>query len=226
MKVPAVVFLFALLSAALGAEERLIPLDEFSITVPLTKGANPKGLKVDVWMHRPMREPMDETVPYEQRHGVYLLGDAGTDVQCPTIRFSEKMLLPDDQAAVLEACAAAVKGQEYHKETERKFRQAEWNYKTVYEVVTVEGAKRVRIGRSGVDGGGDAFLDPAEGARLTEVLVKAAAAFDILNLDGSHALVKGSFAVAQLAQFRAVEAQKAARATWFAEHEGWLFERE
>jgi len=366
MKAPAVLFLFALLSAALGADDRLIPLDEFSISVPLTQVRNPRGLEVDVWVQRPVLEPLDETASREQRPVVNPLGGAGTHVQCPAIPFFDQMLRPDDQAAVMEACAAALSGQEFRKEVERKLGMAEYDYKTVYEVVTVEGAKRVRIGRRRGSEGGDAFLDPAEGARLKEVLVQAAAAeawyklllkagtvpvkaavahppkapgftmyckldrvrgeglgdaqekgleyvvslqkhgfykgvmfkvdyhllfvtmqgtqrmnhssggewvkhlmeqvalaleavgekqafafetpaeekdhkfsvtanlaaqradvaFDSIDFEKNHTLVKGSYAVAQLAQIRAVEAQRSALETWFAEHEGWFFERE
>ena len=154
-------FLFSLLASAMRAEEGLIPLKEFAIMVPVTKMPNPKGLEVEVRVMRPGSEP---------------LGGTATEVQCPAIPFFNKSLQPDDRAALLEACAAALSGQEYRKETERKPGRSEYDCKTVYEVVTVEGQKRVRIGRAGVRGGGDAFLDPEVGARLKEALVQAAAA--------------------------------------------------
>lgn len=155
MKAPAVLFLFAFLSAAAGAEQRLIPFDEFYLSVPVTEVPNPKGLEVTVWLKRQVSET---------------LGISGISVYGSALPSPDKSLDPDDQTALMEACAAALKGQDFRKEVLLKSLCIP-DLKTVYEVVTVEGRKRVRIGRGGV-----VFLDPEEGTRLKEALARAVVA--------------------------------------------------
>lgn len=148
-------FLFSLLASAIHAEGRLIPMDDFHITVPVSQVPNPKGLEVTVWVQRP-------EIP--------TIGGTGIQVHCMALTTPDKSLNLDDRAAFMEACAAALSGKDFRKELHEEF------WKTVFEVVTAEGQKRVRIGRNGVYGGGDAFLAPEEGALLKEALARASAA--------------------------------------------------
>lgn len=143
-------FLFFLLASALHAEERLIPLDGFFLTVPVTDAPNMRGMEVKVRVRRNKLEPQ---------------GSTSIGVSCPSLNSDDQTLEPDEVAAFMEACAAALKDQEYRKEIQRM------NFKTVYEVATVKGCKRVRISR-----GAEAFMIPEEGARLQEALARAAAA--------------------------------------------------
>ncbi|MCX6847807.1 MAG: hypothetical protein NTY98_02705 [Verrucomicrobia bacterium] len=91
-------FLFAWLAAA-GAEERLIPIDEFYLSVPVndSPGANGKrpGLRVAVMVQRGEHEPQGGTI---------------IKVSCPGLQNSIGPLETDEVAAFLEACAAATSG--------------------------------------------------------------------------------------------------------------------
>lgn len=151
MKKTSLLFLAALqMAAAAGAEERLIPFDSFSIYVPVTDESNSRGLKVKVQVDR------NRVVPQ---------GFTDIEVSCPALHSDFRTLEPEEREAFMNACTAALNGQEYREEIQRK------SLKTVFEVVTVNGYKRVRIGR-----GGEVFLIPEEGARLKEALVQAAVA--------------------------------------------------
>ena len=122
MKTTAFLFLFALLSAAPGAEERLIPFDEFFISVAFV--VTPK-LEVAVQVQRGGDEPQGRT-------GIALVS--------PTSLHSKGALEPDEVASLVAACDAALNARAYHKEI--------WhgNEKWVYETVKVDDHTRVSVG--------------------------------------------------------------------------------
>lgn len=156
MKTMAALFLLlaTLPASVAGADERLIPIDEFYLSVPVNdppaEAGKREGLRVAVRVQRSEHEPQ---------------GGTKIMVSCLGFRNSIGPLETDEVAAFLEACAAATSGQEYRKEIRHSI------HKFIYEVVTVDGQKRVSLRR-----GGEVLLAPEEGARLKESLALAAAA--------------------------------------------------
>ncbi len=139
-------FLFSLLAWAVHAEERLIPLDEFHATMPMMPGLKSKGLEVEVWVQRDVNAPE---------------GATGVAVRCAPLH----LLKPEEVAALAEACAAALKDEDFRKEIDG------YNGKFEYEAKTVEGRKCVLVQR-----GAELVLIPEEIAKLKEALALAQAA--------------------------------------------------
>ncbi len=157
MKTTALFFLFALLSAAVsapGAEKRLIPFDEFYLSVPVedvtAAAGGAKGLQVSVTINRGVQDP---------------LGGTKIEVRCQALHFPDRSMDEEDVAAFLEACGAASHGEDFRKELRRGIN------KTVYESVLVDGLRRVRLQR-----GDKVLFAPQEAARLKVTLAQAAAA--------------------------------------------------
>ncbi len=156
MKIPtALLFAFTLLAAAVtasaGAETRLIPFDEFFLSVPLEDvTAAAGGIQVSVRVSRGVQEP---------------LGSTKVEVSCPVLAFPERSLDAEEVAVFLEACAAASRGEVFRQEVRRGIN------KTVYESALMEGGWRVRMRR-----GGEVLFAPQEAARLKASLAQAAAA--------------------------------------------------
>jgi hypothetical protein len=157
MNTTAAFFLSTLLLAAAAAgakDERLIPIDDFSIIVHVNDrppvAGRWEGLRVTVSVFRGGEEPVGSTI---------------TRVSCPGISAPYRTLEEEDVAVFQKACAAALQGQDFREEVRMSMGR------TVYEVVTVDGKKRVSLQR-----GGTVLLAPEEGARLKESLAQAAAA--------------------------------------------------
>ncbi len=151
MKTTATLFLFSLLlaAAARAAEDRLIPFDDFLIQVAVKDPAKRERPKVEV------------TVRVE-RNAFERISGTAIEVTCPELEPRSPRLGPDDVAALMAACAAAMSGQEYRQEVRQK---------TVYEVVTVGEGKCVRMRRDK-----EVLLGPQEVAWLKEMLAQAVAA--------------------------------------------------
>ena len=143
-------FLFALLAAAVmaaeGAETRLIPFDEFYLSVPVedvtAAAGGAGGMQVAVRVSRGVQEP---------------LGGTKVEVSCPGLSSPEQSLDAEEVAVFLEVCAAAGRGEVFRQEVRSGI------HKTVYEAALVEGAWRVRMRR-----GGEVLFAPQEAARLKE----------------------------------------------------------
>lgn len=144
----------ALVAAAAGAEARLIPFDEFYLSVPVedvtAAAGGAGGLQVAVRVSRGVQEP---------------LGGTKVEVSCPGLSFPEQSLDAEEVAVFLEVCAAAGRGEVFRQEVRSGI------HKTVYEAARVEGAWRVRMRR-----GGEVLFAPQEAARLKASLAQAAAA--------------------------------------------------
>ena len=150
MKTTAFLFLLALLSAAPGAaEERLIPFEDFLISVTVKDPAKRESPKVEV------------TLQVERNALKHKPGTA-IEVTCPVLASANRTLEHEDVAALMGACAAAMSGQEYRQEVRPK---------TVYEVVTVSEGRRVRMRRDG-----EVLFAPQEAGWLKEMLAQATAA--------------------------------------------------
>ena len=150
-------FLFACLAAACvagAAETRLIPFDEFFVSVPLedvtAAAGGAGGIQVSVRVSRGVQTP---------------LGSTKVEVSCPGLSFPERSLDAEEVAVFLEACAAASRGEVFRQEVRRGIN------KTIYESALMEGGWRVRMRR-----GGEVLFAPQEGARLKASLAQAAAA--------------------------------------------------
>lgn len=143
-----------LATTAGAAEERLIPIDAFSIIVsvndPPAEVGRREGLRVSVMVGRGAEDPAGQT---------------RTSVTCPGISVPMRTLEQEEVAVFQKACDAALQGKDFREEVRV------WNNTTTYEVVTVDGQKRVSLRR-----GGQVLLAPEEGARLKESLAQAAAA--------------------------------------------------
>ena len=166
MKKTALLFLSALLlAAAAGAEERLIPFDDFLISANLNgpPERESKKLRVSVMVRRMADDPKPRSI---------------TSVDCPVLVSWHRLLNRDDQAALVAAGAAALSGQEFRQECGAR------TTKTVYEVVTVDGAKRVRLRTGGApsyaakeaDKLKEVLFTPEEAVRLKDTLAEAEAA--------------------------------------------------
>lgn len=156
MKTPAALFFaFTLLAAAVtAAETRLIPFDEFFVSVPVedvtAAAGGASGIQVSVRVSRGVQVP---------------LGETKVEVSCPELSFPERSLDAEEVAVFLEACAAASRGEVFRQEVRRGIN------KTAYESALMEGGWRVRMRR-----GGEVLFAPQEGARLKASLAQAAAA--------------------------------------------------
>ena len=165
MKALAVLFLFALLFTTVSAEERLIPFDDFLISADLNgpRERESKKLRVSVMVRRMADDPKPRSL---------------TSVDCPELVSWHRLLNRDDQAALVAAGAAALSGQEYRRECGAR------TTKTVYEVVTVDGGKRVRLRTGGAPSWAakeankvnEVLFAPEEAVRLKDTLAEAEAA--------------------------------------------------
>lgn len=129
MKTTAALFLFALLAAgvsAAGAEERLIPFDEFYLSVPVTGKLNFDGLRVVVQVRRGVNEPVGRT---------------GIEVVRHVTSIPDRTLTAEELAALMEALNAALKEQPYHREVPRGI------YKSVFETLKVNDHTQLRMHR-------------------------------------------------------------------------------
>lgn len=129
MKTTAALFLFALLAtgvSAAGAEERLIPFDEFYLSVPVTGKLKFDGLRVVVQVRRGANEPVGRT---------------GIEVVRHVTSIPDRTLTAEELAALMEALNAALKAQPYRREVPRGI------YKSVFETVKVNDQTRVRMHR-------------------------------------------------------------------------------
>lgn len=164
-KMAALLLVMVLGAAAIRAEERLIPFDDFLISADLNgpPERESKKLRVSVQVRRMAEDPK-------------LL--ASIHVDCPELRPWFSLLEPVDTAALVAAGTAALKGLDYRQECDVRMP------KSIYEVVTVEGGKRVRMRPGGAppysakeaDKLKEVLFTPEEAVRLKETLAEAAAA--------------------------------------------------
>lgn len=155
MKTPkALLFLFTLLAAAVtaapGAEERLIPFDEFYLSVPVTGKLNFDGLRVAVQMRRGVNEPVGRT---------------GIEVVRSFISAPDHTLTAEELAALTEALNAALKEQPYRREVPRG------KYQSVFETVKMNDHTGVRMHRQEA---GLTLVEPEVTLKLKLALEQAA----------------------------------------------------
>lgn len=128
MKTPAALFFaFTLLAAAVtAAETRLIPFDEFFVSVPVTANLKFDGLRVVVQVRRGVNEPVGRT---------------GIEVVRHVTSIPDRTLTAEELAALMEALNAALQAKPCRREVPRGI------YKSVFEAVKVNDHTRVRMHR-------------------------------------------------------------------------------
>lgn len=144
------ILLFTQLAALAVADDRLIPFDEFYISVPVDGARNTRGVRVSVRISRSTHQPE---------------GVADIELTLPGLASSLPPLNSDEVSALMEACSAAKNDQDYHKEVRFHI------HKTIWEAAVVDGQRQVRIRR-----GGEALISLDQIARLRESLIQAEAA--------------------------------------------------
>ncbi len=152
MKTTAALLLFALPAAgvsAAGAEERLIPFDEFFLSVPVTGRLNFDGLQLAVQMRRGVNEPVGRT---------------GIEVVRSRVSLPDRTLTAEELAALMEALNAALKAQPYRREVPRGLD------KSVFETAKVDDHTRVRMHRPDE---GEVLFEPEETIKLKLALEQA-----------------------------------------------------
>jgi len=144
------ILLFTQLAAVAVADDRLIPFDEFYLSVDCNEEPKARGVRVSVRISRSTHQPE---------------GAADIKLTLPGIPSSIPPLNSDEASALMEACSAAKNDQDYHREVRFDI------HKTIWEAAVVDGQRQVRIRR-----GGEALISLEQAARLRESLVQAEAA--------------------------------------------------
>jgi hypothetical protein len=155
MKTLCAIFLATLFGSSARADDRLIPFDDFYVSV-----------ETNDWLNRPRKQHALNVSVRVSRSAHEQDGSTSIEVDCHEFSSARRELAEEDITAFLEACDAATKRQDYRKEISSK---TQFGYvQTVYEVVTVDQQKRVSVTR-----GKAALFAPDEGAKLKNALAQA-----------------------------------------------------
>lgn len=155
MKALCAISLAALFGSSAFADDRLIPFDDFYVSVETNDSLNRVG----------KLNSLDVTVQVSRAGSAE---DISIEVNCYEFSSTRRELFEEDVKAFLEACDAATKSQDYRKEISSQTQFGRDN--TLYAVLTVNQQKRVFVTR-----GETALFAPDEGAKLKHALAQARA---------------------------------------------------